>query len=93
MAGKSSRESVPWWVAGGLLFAGAVTIGAGLLMPVSAASFGWFAYQPLADATFVPGGNGVVVSRFTIVGSVIFALGSIALAFLAGRRAGKRWRD
>ncbi|MCP2638473.1 hypothetical protein K0817_018115 [Microbacterium sp. HD4P20] len=57
------------------------------------ASFGWFAYQPLANATFTPGGSAVVLSRVTIVGWVIFTLGMLALALLAGRIAGRRSRE
>ncbi|WP_298227374.1 cytochrome c oxidase subunit I [Gryllotalpicola sp.] len=52
---------------------------AGFLTPQGAASFGWFAYQPLANATFSPGlgGNmwffGLAISGFgTILGGVNF---------------------
>lgn len=32
--------------------------------PASAGSFGWFAYQPLADSTFVPGGFAISSASF-----------------------------
>ena len=66
--------------------AGAVVLVVGLLTPVT---FGWFAYQPLADATFVPGA-GVFLSGVTIIGWVIMTIGLLAVAFLAGRRTA-RW--
>jgi len=65
--------------------AGAAMLIAGLLTPVA---FGWFVYQPLAHATFAPAGAGVFLSRTTIVGMVVLAFGLIALALLAGWRAG-----
>jgi heme/copper-type cytochrome/quinol oxidase subunit 1 len=81
-----------WVGAGVIIAAGAVMIGIGLFTPMSTASFGWFAYQPLADATFVPGGSAVVLSRIAVVGWIVFALGLLALAFLAGRVVGRRSR-
>jgi len=65
--------------------AGAVVLVVGLLTPVT---FGWFAYQPLADATFVPGA-GVFLSGVTIIGWVIMTIGLLAVAFLAGRRTAR----
>ena len=80
-------EGYAWLAAGILILAGLITVAVGLSTPVG---FGWFAYQPLADATFMPGGNGVVVSRTTVVGSVVFVAGLVGLAFLAGVRMGRR---
>jgi heme/copper-type cytochrome/quinol oxidase subunit 1 len=74
-----------WTVAGIVNAAGAVVLIVGLLTPVT---FGWFAYQPLADAMFVPGA-GVFVSRITIIGWVILTIGLLAAAFLAGRRTAR----
>src|SRR5690606_36153768 len=58
---------------------GSVMAVAGFLTPQGAAAFGWFAYQPLANATFSPGagGNlwmlGLGMSGFgTILGAVNF---------------------
>ena len=87
MTPRTGREAVAWTAAGILVLAGVVTIVVGLTSPVS---FGWFAYQPLAHATFAPGGDSVFVSRTTVTGFVVFALGLIALAFLAGWRLAKR---
>jgi cytochrome c oxidase subunit 1 len=60
------------------VFGGTLVI-AGFLTPQGAASFGWFAYQPLASASFSPGvgGNlwmvGLIMSGFgTIFGAVNF---------------------
>ena len=82
-----------WLGAGLVAVAGAIMIGIGLFTPMGAASFGWFAYQPLANATFVPGGSAVVLSRITAAGWIILAAGLITLAFLAGRVAGRRSRS
>ena len=73
--------------------AGVITIVIGMLTPMGAAAFRWFAYQPLADATFSPGGSAVILSRIAGAGWVIFAVGMIALAFLAGRVVGRRSRE
>ncbi|GAA4343122.1 hypothetical protein [Microbacterium rhizosphaerae] len=81
------RCTVAWVAAGALSVAGVVTLALGLATPVS---FGWFAYQPLADATFTPTGTGVVVSRATVIGFVLLTIGLVGLAFLGGLRAGKR---
>nr|WP_274635962.1 cytochrome c oxidase subunit I [Microbacterium bovistercoris] len=60
------------------LFGSTIAV-AGFLTPQGAAAFGWFAYQPLANATFSPGagGNlwfmGLAMSGFgTILGAVNF---------------------
>ncbi|MFT4213479.1 MAG: cytochrome c oxidase subunit I [Microbacterium sp.] len=62
-----------------LFIFGSLIAVAGFLTPQGAASFGWFAYQPLANATFSPGagGNlwmlGLGMSGFgTIMGGVNF---------------------
>ena len=84
----SSRRAVGAWVTAGILaLIGLVVLIVGLLRPVT---YGWFAYQPLADATFTPGATGVFFSRVTIVGCVILTIGLIALAFLAGWQAGAK---
>lgn len=69
------------------MLTGVVVLIVGLLTPVT---YGWFAYQPLADVTFTPGGNDVVLSRVTIIGSIVLTMGLLALAFLAGLRAGAK---
>jgi heme/copper-type cytochrome/quinol oxidase subunit 1 len=74
-----------WVIAGVVVGIGAVVLIIGLLTP---ATFGWFAYQPLAEATFVPGG-GVFLSHTTIVGLVVLMIGLLSVAFLAGWRAAR----
>jgi hypothetical protein len=52
-------------------------------------TFGWFAYQPASDATFVPDGGGVFLSHTTIIGLVVLTIGFLSVAFLAGRRGAR----
>ncbi|GAB3796342.1 cytochrome c oxidase subunit I [Humibacter antri] len=66
-------------------FGSLIAVG-GFLTPQGAASFGWFAYQPLASSTFSPGlgGNmwfmGLAISGFgTILGAVNFITTVITL--------------
>lgn len=92
MAGRNNIAILPWVGAGVILAAGTVMVVIGLFTPMGAASFGWFAYQPLADATFVPGGSAVILSRIAVVGWIIFAVGLVTLAFLTGLAAGRRSR-
>jgi heme/copper-type cytochrome/quinol oxidase subunit 1 len=69
----------------------AMVVGAGMILwvltrPVGYASFGWFAYAPLSDTTFVPGSSRLVVMW------VLFGLGALLVGlgggFLIGRRRG-----
>ncbi|MEU1970956.1 hypothetical protein ABZ477_04835 [Microbacterium sp. NPDC019599] len=83
---ERKRSILAWATAGVVVGVGAVVLIVGLLTPVT---FGWFAYQPLADATFVPGAGGVFLSRVTIIGWVILTVGLLAVAFLAGWRIAK----
>ena len=85
-----SRTMAAWAAAGVLAVVGCGFIVVGLLTPVS---FGWFAYQPLANAAFAPAGSGVFLSRLTIVGFGILVLGLLALAYLAGVRVGASRRS
>lgn len=84
---NSRRVALAWAIAGVLVLAGVVVLIVGSLTPVT---YGWVAYQLLADATLTPGGNDVVLSRVTISGSIVLTLGLLALAFLAGLRAGAK---
>ena len=90
MAGRNYVAKLGWVVAAVLIAAGISMIVIGLSTPMGIASFGWFAYQPLANATFVPGGSAIVLSPVAVSGWVIFTVGLITLAFLAGRVAGRR---
>ena len=71
------------------MLTGVVVLVMGLVTPVTP---GWFAYQPLADATFTPGGSGVFIARLTIIGLIILTIGLLAIAFLVGWRAGAKRR-
>ena len=90
MARRNYRAKLPWVGAAVLVAAGVITIVIGLFTPMGIATFGWFAYQPLANAAFVSGGPAVVLSRTTVAGWVIFAVGLVTLAFLAGRAVGRK---
>jgi hypothetical protein len=83
--GERSTGGTRHTIAGIVIAAGVIVLTVGLLTPVT---FGWFAYQPLADATFVPGA-GVFLSRITIIGWVILTIGLLAVAFLAGWRTAR----
>lgn len=71
----------------------ATIAGAALLLfdtpPYASASFGWFAYQPIAMETFVLLG-GVSLSLKGIIGLVVTALGVIGLSWLLGRVTRRR---
>lgn len=73
---------------GVLAVTGALVI---LLAPQASASFGWFAYQPLSDAVFVPGGF-IVLTQAAIVGAVLAIVGLIGLAAVVGFALGRRRR-
>lgn len=88
--GRNRRESIAWSIAALLAVIGLIVVVVGLHEP---ASFGWFAYQPNADAVFAPGAPGFFVSRMTLTGAVMLAAGSIGIAFFAGRRTGVRQAD
>lgn len=87
MANRRVRTIVVWTALALVTVIGLITTVVGLITPVS---FGWFAYQPLADAAFTPAQNVFVLSRPTAVGLGVLAVGLIGLSFLAGRRSGLR---
>ncbi|MBA8817571.1 heme/copper-type cytochrome/quinol oxidase subunit 1 [Microbacterium halimionae] len=55
------------------------------------ASFGWFAYQPLANQVFF-GPDTVVLSSSAVWGGVVCAVGVVGLAALLGFVLGRRGR-
>lgn len=82
------RRALPWLAAGAVALIGAVIAAIGAVTP---ASFGWFAYQPLAGDVFLPG-DAMLLSRTFVIGLAVLAIGLIGLAFLAGCRVGNRSR-
>jgi len=65
-----------------LIFSGLLVVGGALLIfatPQASASFGWFAYQPLSDSVFIPGG-------FTVLTQPVIGLGGV-VGFALGRRS------
>ncbi|MBU4465302.1 MAG: hypothetical protein KKH75_05590 [Actinobacteria bacterium] len=87
MTQQSGRAIIAWVIAGMFVVAGVAVTTVGLTITTA---FGWFAYQPLAAATFAPSGDTVFLSRTTVVGVVLLSLGLITLAFLIGWRAAIR---
>ena len=92
MVQPSGKELAGWVTAGVLLLAGVVAIVIGMTSQPFG-SFGWFAYQPLANVAFAPGGDVVFVSRTTLIGFAALSLGLITLAFVAGWRLAQRPSD
>lgn len=57
--------------------------------PTGTAAFGWFAYQPIAGATFFPGSL-VVLTPLTAAGAAICVAGLVGLGGVAGFLLGRR---
>jgi heme/copper-type cytochrome/quinol oxidase subunit 1 len=71
-----------------LVVGGVVTLLiAGVARP--AASFGWFAYQPLAGSVFAPGGGLLLTTPF-LIGAAAVVLGFVVLAGAVGFALGRR---
>ena len=79
--------ATPTWLA---LWAGAAVLVAGVVVWLSTptASFGWFAYAPLAGAVFDP----VTHSWQQVVGPVLILVGAVVAAFALGRLSVRRRR-
>jgi len=56
--------------------------------PTGTASFGWFAYQPIAGAAFFPGSL-VVLTPLTAAGAAICVAGLVGLGVIAGYLLGR----
>ena len=78
-------ERIAWGAAALLAVIGVVITVVQLVMATQPASFGWFAYQPIANAVFRPAVT--FVSPQMWGGIVALVVGLITLAFLAGRRS------
>ncbi|MEL4317697.1 hypothetical protein WJX64_01625 [Leifsonia sp. YIM 134122] len=59
-----------------------------LLMPTQQATFGWAAYQSLAETVFVPSLS--LISPTTIWGAIALTIGLLVVAFSAGFLVGRR---
>ncbi len=62
-----------------------------ILVAGSEASFGWFAYAPLSNTTFLPEGI-VYLGASSRVGMALCGVGLVVLAFWMGYRTGRRRR-
>ena len=60
--------------------------------PGDAASFGWFAYQPLADATFIPGSL-IVLTPLRATAAAISVVGLVGIGAVAGYVLGRGRRN
>lgn len=78
-------ERIAWGAAAFLAVAGLGVTVIQLITATQSASFGWFAYQPLANAVFMPTGS--FVSPQMWGGIFAFVAGLVAVAFLTGRRS------
>lgn len=67
------------------IIAGVATLIYSLSRPTT---FGWFAYAPLSDETFLPGMT--ILSNTQVTGLALLAAGLLCAAFWAGLRVGKR---
>ena len=77
-----------------LILSGVLVASGAVLAAVSSqptVSFGWFAYQPMSDSLFVPGGF-VVLTQPAIVGAVVTVVGLIGLGAAMGFALGRRSR-
>lgn len=84
----SWRDRAAWIVAIVALLVGAALVVLGAPADTSA-SFGWFAYQPLAAQAFFPQG-GISLSLTSLVGLLLGAGGLTVLAFSTGRGVRRR---
>lgn len=58
--------------------------------PTETASFGWFAYAPLSDSTFLAGTDGIHLTGQRLVGTVATIVGVVVLAFWLGLSIGRK---
>ena len=76
------------------IISGLLVIGGVILFVVASprgtASFGWFAYQPIAGAAFFPGSL-VVLTPLTAAGAAICVAGLVGLGVIAGFLLGRRY--
>ncbi|TFV99668.1 hypothetical protein [Orlajensenia leifsoniae] len=76
------------WSAVGIAGAVVALIGMiALLIPAPTASFGWVAYQPLAETVFLPS---PLPTPTAIWGALAITVGLIVVAFSAGFLVGRR---
>jgi heme/copper-type cytochrome/quinol oxidase subunit 1 len=80
--------TVLWWAVGAVTAAGILVVMIDVLTTQSSASFGWFAYQPLASAA-VFARAGTFVTPTMWIGIALTVAGLLVLAYLLGRRSVK----
>ena len=69
-------------VALAVIIVGVIITVSSLFSPVESASFGWFAYQPLANEVFMSGLG--ATNSMAVLGASITAVGLVALSFTLG---------
>ncbi|MDZ8173222.1 hypothetical protein [Microbacterium xanthum] len=77
------------------IISGVLLVG-GLLMffltrPTGTAPFGWFAYQPLAEAAFFPGSL-IMLTPLMVAAATISIVGLMGVGTVAGYLLGRRHR-
>ena len=60
--------------------------------PTGTASFGWFAYQPLAGAAYFPGSL-VILTPLMVTAIVVGVVGLVGVAAIGGYVLGRRRRS
>jgi heme/copper-type cytochrome/quinol oxidase subunit 1 len=69
-----------------LAILGLVLLGTAAWFESRPAPYGWFAYAPLSDTTYVPGGTSAPGTAVLLSGAGALLLGG-AVGFLVGRRS------
>lgn len=92
MESHKKRDTIILTIASVATVAGAIILIVALLTaPAPEATFGWFAYAPLSDAVFVPGGL-LVFPTWALGGVGLFVAGAVAISYMIGRRSGSNHR-
>lgn len=82
------KELIRWVTAVALVVAGVVALNVAMNRP---SSFGWFAYAPLSETSYMPGASGTTLA-LTAAGLLFLAVGLLATGVLAGLRVRRRGR-
>lgn len=84
----SRRELIGWVAAAGTVLTGVVVLIRAMNRP---SSFGWFAYAPPPEISYMPGASGSTLA-LTALGILLLILGLVGTGFLAGLQVGRRGR-
>lgn len=73
------------------ILSGVLVVTGALVILVAPHASAWFAYQPLSDSIFIPGGF-IVLTQQVIMGGVLAIVGLIGLGGAVGFALGRRGR-